>query len=395
MTDTHCAKPPVPHQAVPHRCAILLLGPNPREERSPALRDSRSALLMTFADRSTPSLRATLAFLFFLSAPNLVRCGQLDDAAHDLARKIAVVIPAHANVSYEIRNSSSLRPDDVAKIGQEITTDLQARGFSVSAAGDAQIKLIVTLSESWRDFVWIASILGADTSENVIVAVPRLAAESASGSAMRATLRAEKFWEGPERILDAVQGTGPDGRTTITVLLLADKLEVQEPAGKFEVPVARPLARDPIGKLSSVEVGAPTWFLGPQGLCKVDLDMRGSPECPANDGIDAPITGRYPMMLDLRPGGPGPAGKGMELTVSTACGGSSQFLATSDRDDTQTDTVQVFETETSGPVAISAELDFPGPVLALHSAPDASRAVVRNLTTGNYEAYRLSVSCGK
>jgi hypothetical protein len=40
-------------------------------------------------------------------------------------------------------------------------------------------------------------------------------------------------------------------------------------------------------------------------------------------------------------------------------------------------------------------LDLPGPIVALHTAPDAPRAIVRNLTTGNYEAYRLAISCGE
>ena len=81
--------------------------------------------------------------------------------------------------------------------------------------------------------------------------------------------------------------------------------------------------------------------------------------------------------------------------MKTICGGASQFLATGARDYTQTDSLQVFQTESGGAVAVSAELDFPGPIMALHAVSDTPRAVVRNLTTGNYEAYRLSFSCGQ
>jgi hypothetical protein len=40
-------------------------------------------------------------------------------------------------------------------------------------------------------------------------------------------------------------------------------------------------------------------------------------------------------------------------------------------------------------------VNFPGPVLAIHEAQnDASTTIiVRNVQTGNYEAYRLSISC--
>jgi hypothetical protein len=57
--------------------------------------------------------------------------------------------------------------------------------------------------------------------------------------------------------------------------------------------------------------------------------------------------------------------------------------------------LQVFQTQPSGAVAVSAELDFPGPIMALHVGSDTPRAIVRNLATGNYEAYRLSFSCGQ
>jgi hypothetical protein len=101
------------------------------------------------------------------------------------------------------------------------------------------------------------------------------------------------------------------------------------------------------------------------------------------------------MMFDLSPPGPSPPGKGTVIEMKSVCGGASQFMATGARDYTQTDSLQVFQTETSGAVAVSAELDFPGPITGLHAISDAPRAVVRNLATGNYEAYRLSFSCGQ
>jgi hypothetical protein len=88
-------------------------------------------------------------------------------------------------------------------------------------------------------------------------------------------------------------------------------------------------------------------------------------------------------------------GMGMELTIAPVCGGTNQFLATAARDYTQADSLQVFQLEANGASPMSAELDFPGPILDLHSALDANRVIVRNLATGNYEAYRLDISCGQ
>jgi len=128
-------------------------------------------------------------------------------------------------------------------------------------------------------------------------------------------------------------------------------------------------------------------------ICKADLESHKILECLPND--DRPMSSRFPMMLDLTPAGPPPPGKGLELVIPAVCGGTSQFLASGNHDDTEPDSLQAFEIGSSGPVAISAEQNFPGPIVALHTGLDAPRAIVRNLTTGNYEAYRVAISCGQ
>lgn len=393
MLDTHCTSLLPRHPKHRNPYVMIFLEPANRERHTFALRGhGRSTLTMSF-DRSTLPLRSLLFLLVSLSFSNPARSATLEDSAKEFARKIAAALPAQGSVSCQVQNISSLSADEAAKIGQTVKGELEDRGFDTTGSSDAAAKLTITLSQNWRDFVWTASVHAADTSETVVLAIPRAKNESLSTSS-RVTLHSEKFWEGPQRVLDVVQGAGPGGQT-VTVLLQRDKLVVDEPTGKFEIPFAATAARDPMGKLGGVGAGAPLWFDGPAGLCKADLDTRSSPECLAKEGQYGPLGGRYPLMLDGAPEGPAPLGKGMELVIPAVCGGMSQFLATSDRDDTQADTVQLFEIEASGPTAISSELDFPGPVLVLHSALDASRAIVRNLSTGNYEAYRLAISCAQ
>jgi hypothetical protein len=397
MPDTHCAKPLLRGPARPNPCAMIFLVPGNREpEAHVALRDCGRITPMMFVHRFTLAFRPILFLLVALSLPAWTRSATLEDSAKEFAREIASAITAREaqkNISCEVRNASSLRPDEAARIEVAIRAELEERGMHFSPSSDAETKLAVTLSQNWRDLVWTASVHAADATETVVLAIPRSMADGLANPS-RAILRSEKYWEGPEHILDAVQGPGPGG-PIITVLLLPDKVLVQEPAGRLEFPLAGTPARDPIGKLGWNGTGSPLWFSGSPGLCKVDLDTRGSPECPAKGEQDGPVDARYPLMLDLRPGGPVPAGKGTELVILPVCGGINQFLATSDRDDTQTDTVQLFEMENSGPVAISGELNLPGPVLALHFEPDAPRIIVRNLSTGNYEAYRLAISCAQ
>jgi hypothetical protein len=101
-------------------------------------------------------------------------------------------------------------------------------------------------------------------------------------------------------------------------------------------------------------------------------------------------------MIDVAPSGAPLPGKGTEIVIGApVCGGASQFLATGARDYTQPDSLQLFEMKPGGAAAISAELNFPGPITALHASSESPRAVVKNLSTGNYEAYRLSLSCAQ
>ena len=155
-------------------------------------------------------------------------------------------------------------------------------------------------------------------------------------------------------------------------------------------------SRDPWGNLGLGQTGnTVALFLSPR-VCNVNLETQSLTECEPAEGSGAiPPSERFPVMLDGEPPGPSPPGKGTIVEMRSVCGGANQFLATGARDYTQTDSLQVFQAESSGAVAVSAELDFPGPITALHAASDAPRAVVRNLTTGNYEAYRLSFSCGQ
>jgi len=83
-------------------------------------------------------------------------------------------------------------------------------------------------------------------------------------------------------------------------------------------------------------------------------------------------------------------------TVRTTCGAGWQVLATSAGDPVQ-DSVRAYEFPDRDPVAVSAAIDFPGPVSALwtESHGDTAIAITRNRDTGSYEAFRLSLSCGQ
>jgi hypothetical protein len=90
------------------------------------------------------------------------------------------------------------------------------------------------------------------------------------------------------------------------------------------------------------------------------------------------------------------AGWGSDIVGTGArCGGGSQMLATRPGDGAGPDAIQAFSIVNRVPVALTAPVDFPGPVTALWPVDDsAALAVSWNPGTGKYQAYVVTVVCG-
>ena len=349
-------------------------------------------------DRSTLSCRPLLFLLVTLAIPGIARGATLEESAKELSVKIAALLPAAQPVSCEVRNRSSLGAAEVSRIERVVKTEVQGCSAPKPEAGGADAAVVITLSENWKELVWTGEIRKADAVRAVLLAVPRTGENRFAANSMHVTVRSEKFWEGQERILDAVETSNGAGMSWL-VLLLPDRLAIQDlqtgAAGKVEIASAASTSRDPRGRLEAEPGGSSIWFWIGEQTCKMNLETRGAPECLLQAEMASTASRDFRALADLAPTPSLPPGMGMELTIAPVCGGSNQFLATAARDYTEADSLQVFQIEANGALPMSAELDFPGPILDLHSSLDANRAIVRNLTTGNYEAYRLDISCGQ
>ncbi len=138
------------------------------------------------------------------------------------------------------------------------------------------------------------------------------------------------------------------------------------------------------------------------------LSIESAPYVSVNAAVHAGVDGRIRLYEDLqKPPVVTLSGWGSDLTsVKTGCGSAWQVLATGSGDWTKPDAIQAYEIRNHEAVGVGQPLNFPGPVTALGPAAvprfggigklshDAV-AVVRNLQTGRYEAYQLSISCGR
>ena len=83
-------------------------------------------------------------------------------------------------------------------------------------------------------------------------------------------------------------------------------------------------------------------------------------------------------------------------SVRTGCGAGSQVLATTSGDQAE-DSIRAYEFPDRDPVAVSAAVDFPGPVSALwtEARGDSAIVIVKDRDAGSYEAFRLSLACAQ
>jgi hypothetical protein len=90
-------------------------------------------------------------------------------------------------------------------------------------------------------------------------------------------------------------------------------------------------------------------------------------------------------------------GWGSDLaSLESECGLKHQVLATRAGDRTSSDAIRAYEIHSARPVAVSPPLEFAGPILSLQRTFDSETAVaiIRNIESGDYEAYRVTLACG-
>lgn len=83
-------------------------------------------------------------------------------------------------------------------------------------------------------------------------------------------------------------------------------------------------------------------------------------------------------------------------SLKTSCGAGWQVLTVSSEQG-DGDSVRAYEFPDRDPVAVSAAVDFAGPISALwtEAKADTAIAVARNRGTGDYEAFRLAIACSQ
>ena len=387
-----------------------------------------------FPPRSRGHICPSLLLVFvFVCAPIPSRADSLQDGARSLARKVVTSIKG-ASVTLDWENVSDLNEKKILDLSLAFQDEMRRRGVKILSK-NGNLKIRVTISRNASEYLGIARLERKDSSETLLEHL----GQSAEGFGLQQhsglTLRRELIFSSAQPILDMIL---PGGNAKQIEVLEPRQITSYERDGdhwirgtSIELPRNGPIERDLRGQLDLGIDDISAVF--PTETC--NLSTHDGDHCHANRGqvrlseapeekvqdkesppwitaTQFPSEGKEVLLV---------AGKDGELrfygddsdpfatlsafgdqvsSIRTDCASGWQALVTLKGDLSRTDSVQGIEIRDSKPVVVTQLLQFDGPVIALRRSdrslafqPTSAIAIVFNLQTGLYEAYRLTVTC--
>ncbi len=421
--------------------------------RSAAYNSRILGMLTPSPSRFAGSLLFALALLFVVpsSAQNWAV------AEEQLAAKIkAVSGTGSKTMALEVMNRSSLSPAMTDDIRRNLLTQLAAAGARLVAAEQATTLVRVSLSEDLQNYLWIAEVRqGANAPAIVMVSLPRPAALSVEPEPSAMVLRKFPLWSQQERILDVAITDGNPARMLVLDGSGLASYRLQDGQWRLEQSLpaihSRPWPRDLRGRLvlrkekdHSFDAYLPGVYCRGSASSPLAMNCYDSDEAwpvgvdpfslnaaftssrnffsgtlspgvgqsttappfysaaavPRDNtawwllaGVDGQVhllDGTTDQVLDK-------VDWGSDLAaVRSGCGSGWQVLATGSGEG-RSDVIRAFEIAGRVPVAASAPLDVSGTVTALwtESGGGSAVAVAHNFETGKYDAFRLTLTCGR
>jgi hypothetical protein len=331
----------------------------------------------------------------------------LADSARSLARKVAAALAPGEAVELSVRNGSSMPASDFAGARQALEAEFHGHG---------SVTVNVTLSESSTGYLWVAEIVRAGKREAAII--ERAPAPQPRASATSPLVVEKKsLWEQEARILDIAPSEGG-----LAVLDLSGISVYRQEEGRWNrvkqapVEILKPWPRDLRGRLT-LRNGEMAAFLpgaeaGPEWPLEIgNARIWGSrnyftaPNLPpffsaarAGDGwILAGVDGRAHLVSATLEPLAVFAGWGSDVArVEAKCARGPLVLATGPGEADEPDEVQAYEIVERQAIPVGAPVEFLGPITEMHEWNDGAGSAVaisRNLKTGRYAAFVLTVSC--
>jgi hypothetical protein len=301
----------------------------------------------------------------------------LDDGLHQLADRVAAIPNLHGPVRLEFFHDANFENDSAKEWQDSFRQDLDSGHISVTEDPAATL-LRVGVAETPTQLVLSAATRVADKDEVRLVTYPRATFRVASLPVAPVRLEKQLVYQSSDRILDvsSLGHGGPSGMVILTyrnggldVLRVDASGAVQQSASLTAAGTL--LSRDPHAEISA-QSDANSIVL-PAKSCQFTWAASADATC-------------YPAKVVWR-----------EPTVLTpSCGAGGWKLLADGSDWTTGDLLQVVPDSSTQKGSAAVGSDFPGPILSINGDQNPSSALVvtRNLRTGNYEVYKITLACG-
>jgi hypothetical protein len=319
--------------------------------------------------------------LLFFCAPFSSRAETLDDAARALARKVSTVPQRERRFLLSWQNHSTL-PEEHSQILRDAFTDEFGVANIVEKQEPPSHTLQISIEETPAFYVLVAKVPTADGETTRISRIDRGALPSAGNMAGQYHLSKQLIWQQQEPILDAVEianeteGPGP------LLILNRENLSLYRPHNdswelqdSTRIPRSEKTQRTPRGEIRiSLGNEKQDSIVLPGQACDVTISEKINLNCRA-----ASPSWREGMFL------------------SSPCGRSVWWLKAEQGDWSMPDRLLLRNPSLPKSAPSIAELELPGPALSISTGRhmQSDTAVVLNLSTGNYEVFRITLSCAK
>lgn len=359
-----------------------------RKARPDAVLSSSIKPVYAKQNLSAPGLRALLivsALLGFAFVPDAspLRAASLDDAPHELAMKVCTAGRRQAvNVRWQESADSSGYWSEARK--KSFVDQISACGIEPTEnPGAPLMRVSVELTPS-------RLLLVADAEDSAngrqirMVEVPRVLPLSPPENATAPHLSGELLWQQERPISSAMEWQDSSSQRRY-LFLLSDgsflRLRFEDGIWRLidstDLPPAASRSRSGDGGFAHQVAGKPLEFIRGGKACSYDPSGAISFSCAAEN-------------LPVSP-----------LLLASACEPLPRYLTTGKGDYAQPDQILLGSTaaDATKPAppksSDSSAVDVPGPVLGISLAEKnaAAFAVVKNLSTGNYEVYRITAVC--
>jgi hypothetical protein len=334
----------------------------------------------------------------------------LEDGARSIARSAALHLSASERVHVTMHNLTPLSNGEVTRVEAAFERVLRRNGRN-----DKLVEVTFTISDNVKGYLLVAEVFHGDDRAVEMRSIRR--EPSVAPTPVGITITRKLIWEQSAAILD--------------VALVADLMFVLDTAGvsRYErregkwdrvgVLQAASSVRDPRGKLD-LEGDSLTVQL-PGITCRGTWNPSVSLNCDAGsiltaarntlEAADLPAHFSEARTRDVlllawmdgrthvydASGKPVAAFEGWGtdfVAIQSGCA-ANRIAATSTSYEDSNDSIALYDVINNAPVRLSDPAELPGPVTALWPVKDGALAVVRNISTGRYEAYSIAVDCGR